>query len=99
CVIDQVTRLRAFALLPIVMMGRHMNKPEVHFFRAKHFHITAERSSDNERRTERPLTHGGRVGAVRALEIWADGERVGETPAYIELVPGAVRVLMPRASG
>ncbi len=30
------------------------------------------------------------------LELWADGERVGRTPATIQVVPGAVRVMVPR---
>jgi diacylglycerol kinase family enzyme len=29
-------------------------------------------------------------------EIWADGEHVGQTPAYLEVVPNAVEMLVPR---
>lgn len=29
------------------------------------------------------------------MELWADGERIGETPAHIEIAPGAVSVVLP----
>jgi diacylglycerol kinase (ATP) len=29
------------------------------------------------------------------LELWADGERIGRTPATIEVAPGAVEVMLP----
>ena len=30
------------------------------------------------------------------LELWADGERVGRTPATITALPGAVRIMLPK---
>ena len=32
------------------------------------------------------------------LSLWADGEPIGSTPATIEVVPQALRVLVPAAS-
>jgi diacylglycerol kinase (ATP) len=36
------------------------------------------------------------IDADERLEIWADGERVGRTPATVAVAPGAVNVLLPR---
>ncbi len=36
-----------------------------------------------------------RIESAEKLELWADGERVGCTPATIEVVPAAVRVVLP----
>jgi len=36
------------------------------------------------------------IEAPRPLAIWADGERVADTPATIDVVPGAVRVMRPQ---
>jgi diacylglycerol kinase (ATP) len=96
CVIDRVTRLRAFALLPIVMMGRHTSRPGVRFIRAKRFNISATEPKETGRRGSRARSTTGTVDAGPALEIWADGERIGSTPADVEVVPGAIRVLLPR---
>lgn len=35
------------------------------------------------------------VDAPTPLELWADGERMGSTPAVIEAMPAAIRVLVP----
>lgn len=45
--------------------------------------VSLERTRVLEIRSHEPLT------------IWADGERVGRTPASIEVVPGALQVLAP----
>lgn len=37
------------------------------------------------------------VTAERTLQIWADGERLTETPAEVAVVPGAIRVFVPTA--
>ncbi len=37
-----------------------------------------------------------RVGAERTFRIYADGDPIGETPATIRALPGALRVLVPR---
>jgi len=34
--------------------------------------------------------------AAEPVELWADGERMGVTPAAIEIAPGALRVMLPR---
>ncbi len=36
------------------------------------------------------------IEAERTLWVWADGERLGQTPATIEVVPKALKVLVPR---
>lgn len=73
CVIDAVSRIRSFALLPIVMLGRHQNRAGVRFIRTRELCIDA----------------------AEPLELWADGERIGSTPARIDVAPGALRVLLP----
>lgn len=74
CVIKSVSRLRALALLPAVLAGRHRSFPEVRFIRTKRLTIDAD----------------------EPLALWADGERIAQTPATIEVVPDAVRVLVRR---
>lgn len=76
CIVDRVSRLRAFLMLPMVMLGRHRNQPDVHFIHTEQFTVEAKET----------------------LEIWADGERIGTTPAKIEVAPGALRVLLPRSN-
>lgn len=75
CVIDSVSRLRAFTMIPIVMAGRHVNRQGVTFLRT---------------RAARFITSG-------PAELWADGEKVAVTPAMVEIVPGAVRVMLPKS--
>jgi len=36
-----------------------------------------------------------RIESAKSIELWADGEQIAETPAHIEIVPSAVRVLLP----
>ena len=36
------------------------------------------------------------IESERPLWVWADGERMGKTPATIEVVPEALRVMVPR---
>ncbi len=76
CVIDSVSRIRAFSMIPIVMAGRHVNREGVHFIRTRRVSMA----------TQQPA------------EIWADGECIGETPATIDIVPAAVRVMLPATS-
>lgn len=42
CLIDPVSRLKAFTLLPKVMSGKHVDLPNVHFLRSKRFTISAD---------------------------------------------------------
>lgn len=37
-----------------------------------------------------------RIESQEPLDLWADGERIGQTPATIDVVPGGIDVLMPR---
>ena len=73
CIVDRVSRLRAIALIPSLLAGRHGRCPTVHFLRT------------------RRLT----IESPQPLELWADGERIARTPATIEVVPAALRVLQP----
>ena len=36
------------------------------------------------------------IEAEKPLELWADGERIARTPVTIQVVPGAVRIMLPR---
>ena len=38
-----------------------------------------------------------RMESATPLELWADGERIGKTPAEISVAPGIIRVLCPTA--
>ena len=38
------------------------------------------------------------IEAAQPLEVWADGEHVATTPVTIEVVPGAVEVMLPADS-
>ena len=73
CVIDRVTRLRAIALIPALLAGKHGRCPAVHFLRTQRLTIESR----------------------HPLELWADGERIARTPAIIEVVPAAIRLLQP----
>lgn len=37
-----------------------------------------------------------RIESPEPVELWADGERIGQTPVTIECIPGAIDVLLPR---
>ena len=74
CVIDPVSRLKSFGLLPKLLAGRHVALPIVHFHR-----------------TRRVM-----IDAPSPMDVWADGERIARTPVTIDIVPGAVRVMVPR---
>ena len=41
-------------------------------------------------------THRLEIESEEPLWVWADGERVAQTPATIEVVPGALPVMVPR---
>lgn len=73
CVITYMSKLRALAMIPRVMRGRHPGHPQVQFVKTKRYSITSD----------------------EPLELWADGERIGRTPATIEVVPGAISVCVP----
>ncbi len=77
CVIDHVSRVRAFVMLPRVLLGWHRSHPDVAFFRSSRLRI----ESDDP------------------LELWADGERIGQTPVTIEAVREAVWILLPAKPG
>jgi len=73
CVVDRVGRLRAIALIPSLLAGKHGRCPAVHFLRTQRLTIESR----------------------HPLELWADGERIARTPATIEVVPAALRVVQP----
>ena len=74
CVIDEVSKLRALALIPAVLAARHRRRKGVRIIRTKRFTIDAD----------------------DPLDIWADGERIAQTPATIEAMPAALEVLVPQ---
>ncbi|MFQ5461223.1 MAG: diacylglycerol/lipid kinase family protein [Phycisphaerae bacterium] len=76
CLIDRLTRMRSVAMLVRVLRGTHVDRPEVHFAKAKQLRIE----------TDDPV------------DLWADGERIGTTPAEINVAAGAVRILLPSST-
>lgn len=82
-VIEATSRLRLIRALPTVYDGSHVTRDSVHVLRGRRFELTA---------TPR---RGGR------LPIGGDGEplgrvpHVGEDPAVVEVLPGALTVLLP----
>lgn len=72
CLIDPVSRLKAFSLLPKVMAGRHVNLPNVQFLRSKRFTIAADPSltmwADGERIAQTTVTIEVAPRAIRVLQ-------------------------------
>ena len=77
-VIDAVPRAAAFALMPRVLAGRHLDHPAVHVHRARHVELAL---ADDAGGAPVPRPH-------------ADGEPVGHLPVTCTAVPGALRVLV-----
>jgi diacylglycerol kinase (ATP) len=73
CLIDPVSRFKAFTLLPRMMSGRHVRLPNVRFLRTRSFSISTEST----------------------MEVWADGERLTQTPLAVEAAPRAIQVIRP----
>jgi len=71
CVIDKVSRLRAFTLLPIVLLGWHRSLKIVRFIDAKGFHIEADETleiwADGEQVATTPAKIEAAPAAVRVL--------------------------------
>lgn len=69
CVIDRVTRLRAFALLPMVLLGRHQSLKIVRFIRTKRLTIESDERfelwADGEKIGMTPVCIESVPGAVR----------------------------------
>ena len=69
CIIDRVTRLRAFALLPMVLLGRHQSLKIVRFIRTKRLTIESDEPlelwADGERICTTPVCIEAVPGAVR----------------------------------
>ena len=69
CVIDRVTRLRAFALLPTVLLGRHQSLKIVRFMRTKRLTIESDERlelwADGEKIGTTPVCVEAVPGAVR----------------------------------
>jgi diacylglycerol kinase (ATP) len=80
CLIDPVSRLKAFALLPKVMAGKHTDLPIVRFLRSRSFTISAEPAmevwADGERLTYTSVTMEAVPDAVHVLvpaQIYGEG--------------------------
>jgi|CXWL01.1.fsa_nt_gi diacylglycerol kinase (ATP) len=72
CLIDPVSRLKAFTLLPKVMAGRHVDLPIVQFLRSRHLKIAAEPQmemwADGERLTQTTVSIEVVPNAIRVLK-------------------------------
>jgi diacylglycerol kinase (ATP) len=82
CVIDNVSRLRAFSMLPIVMAGRHVRRPGVTFLQTRSARFTTQQSvelwADGERIATTPATIESAPLAVEVL-----------VPSFSPLLPKA----------
>lgn len=71
CLIDPVSRLKSFGLLPRLLAGRHVELPIVHFHRTRRVTIDAplpmEVWADGERIARTPVTIDMISGAVRIM--------------------------------
>ena len=71
CLIDPVSRLKAFTLLPKVMAGKHVDMPIVQFHRSRYLNITAEPKmemwADGERLTHTTVSIEVVPNAIRVL--------------------------------
>lgn len=82
-VIEAKSRLRLIRALPKVYDGAHVRQEAVHVLRGRRFELSA-------------TPHGG-----GSLPIGGDGEalgrlpQLGDEPAVVEAMPGALRVLLP----
>ena len=83
CVVGRTSRLELVARFPSVFRGTHARADAVEMFRGARVEVSA----------------GDDRAAASGLELWASGEQVGPLPAVIEVVPGAVEVLVPAAAG
>mgnify|MGYP000651199082 CR=1 FL=1 len=72
CLIDPVSRFKAFALLPKVMAGKHVDMPIVQFLRSQFLKITAEPNmemwADGERLTQTAVSIEVVPNAIRVLK-------------------------------
>jgi diacylglycerol kinase (ATP) len=85
CVVGDVTRRTLLARFATVYRGTHVRIAGVHTFRGAR--ILLEEPEDP--------TDAGRA----PLELWASGERIGPLPATLDVLPDALRVVVPRQLG
>ncbi len=83
CVVGRTSRRELITRFPSVFRGTHTRADAVTMFRG----ARVELSADDDRHATSPP------------ELWASGERVGPLPATVEVVPAAVRVLVPGPPG
>lgn len=79
CVVGRTSRLELMARFPSVFRGTHTRAGAVELLRGARVEVAP----------------GDDRAVASGLELWASGERVGPLPATVEVVPGAVRVLVP----
>lgn len=68
--------------LPSVFDGTHVENPRVHTERVRSVRVEA--------------IDGGSRGHRRRMAMFADGDRIAEVPLEVGVLPGAVRVVVPR---
>lgn len=72
CIVDRIPRLRAIALIPALLAGRHGRCPAVHFLRTQRLTIESRRPlelwADGERIAGTPATIEVVPAAIRALQ-------------------------------
>ncbi|MFO7589328.1 MAG: diacylglycerol kinase family protein [Acidimicrobiia bacterium] len=82
CVVGRTSRLELMARFPSVFRGTHTRADAVELLRGARVEVAP----------------GDDRADASGLELWASGERVGPLPATVEVVPGAVRVLVPETT-
>ena len=82
CIVGRTSRRELITRFPSVFRGTHTRADAVTMLRG----TRVELSADDDRSSASPP------------ELWASGERVGPLPATVEVVPAAVRVLVPGAT-
>ena len=79
CVIGDLSRAQILRHFPKVFRGAHLDVPGITTYRGSRVTVEAL----------------GTAGGTEAMEVWADGERVGPLPATMEPRPAALRVRVP----
>jgi diacylglycerol kinase (ATP) len=79
CLVKEVSRATLVKMLPRVFNGGHLDHPQVFYTQTKWVTIEQMTSLDS----------------AKPMEVFADGEFMQPVPVRIDVLPGALEVLVP----